>query len=119
MSAEVKLHEILSANAPVVAIVGDKIFHKYVKPEADLPAIAYIRNSTSYNATIHGFDIEDTATIDIYCAGTSDEEAENLGNLVDAIFVPPPRNMTKVNRSTMYDEEKQIHAVIITVNVDP
>lgn len=119
MSAEAKLREILVASAPVVAVVGEKIYNKFVPQDVDVPAISYTRESTSYIRTIHGFDIEETATFEIYCVDTSDDGAEALGDLVDAIFVPPPKNMAKINRSAMYDSETQLHAAVITVNVDP
>ena len=119
MSAEVKLREILAGDSPVVAVVGTRIYHEFVPESAQLPAISFIRTSTSYISTIHGFDIEDTATVDIYCVATDEDGAQDLGNLVDAIFVPPPNNMVKVNRTTLYDSETQLHAAIITVNIDP
>ena|SRR5687767_14434520 len=119
MSAEVRLHGILSAAAPVVAVVSDRIYNKFVPESASLPAIAFIRENTVYVNTIHGTGTESVVSFDIYCVAVDDLGAETLGDLVAAIVPAAPLNMVKTNRVAVYDSDTELHASVISVDVDP
>jgi hypothetical protein len=120
MSAEDNLHDILSENAPVFAVVGDRIYPDYVPPDKDLPAIAFNRTGTTYIPTIHGgVTQEDTVTFEIFCTASSHGSAKSLGDLVAAIEVMPPKKWQLLNRLSLYDSETGLSASVITVNVDP
>jgi hypothetical protein len=116
MSAETQVYDLLRNDAGVVAIVGDRIHHKFVPlapPPAKTPSsIAYIRSATEYTNTIHQISqVAENVSIDIHCIAASDAAAVALA---DAVALIP---MVKLNRFDEYDPETEIHSTTITVQV--
>lgn len=110
--AETTVYGILSGDTAIVAVVADRIYHKYVPELKQLPAIVFIRSTTEYMNTIHSSQqLAGRIGIDIHCITTSDSASQALANLVALTAI------LKTNRADVYDPETETHSTIISVEL--
>lgn len=113
MSAETTLHAALSNLSPVTNLVSDRIRPVALNQGDSYPAIAYKREATEYVNTIGNAAIAEKVTIDVICLAETFDEADALGNAVEAV------SFEKVDRRAEYDPETKAFAAVVTVAVWP
>ena len=93
MSAETMLYSTLSVAAPVIAVVGTRIFPDVVPQDKVLPAIAFVRADTEFATTIHGTVGRTRAVVEVWSMASTRTAADALAGLaltalLPALFIP-------------------------------
>jgi hypothetical protein len=119
---EARLYAALTAGSPtsaIVAIVGPNIWPTQEPKTYGLPAVIYQRTSTEYIDTIHGqAPIIKSAVFDVFCLAATYGDAENLGDLVEALQAVDALVRAIDRSSTLGDGEDAPYASIVTLQVD-
>lgn len=84
MSAETQLYAILSADAPLGALVGARIYPDLLPEESVVPYIGYERVATEPIVTVHGGLAGQDVRITIACWAATRIQAEQLADTVVA-----------------------------------
>ena len=120
MSAESELFTALAGDAPLVAVVGTRIYPDLVPQDKALPAIALFRTETRPINTIHGGPpLGADVAIEVWCMAETRLAANSLAALcVDAI--PASEFVTVDQRSDIVplaekEEGNGILASVLTV----
>ena len=117
MSAETELYAALSADAPLAAVVGARIYPDFLAQEISLPAVVYQRAETEYVTTIHsGAVLGSRVTLEIWCLHTSRIGAEQLADLVEAAIAA---TFLPLDRRPEFAQETLTFSTVVTVSVWP
>jgi len=114
MSAESQLYAALSGRAGLAALIADRIYPDAIPEKKPLPAIVYIRASTSPTFTIGGVLICEDVRFSVTAWAATREAANAVADQVAAALMQsgnPP-----VDRSSGFDGETGLYAANIDVD---
>ena len=101
--AESTLYSLLSNEATVTAIVGDRIHPLPADEEVDLPLICYERTDTDPLITIDMSTQKDLVTMDIHCLRVGRQAANDLARVVSTFLVS--QGWMPVDKKTGFDKQ--------------
>ena len=117
MSAESTLYAALSGWAGLTSLVSTRIYPDEVPLSVALPAVAWLRESTEFNPTIHGTITPGStkALMDIACVAETRPSAEAVADQVVAACMAGAHYVT--DRSMQRDPDTNLYAVTLRVDV--
>ena len=115
MSAEEYVFGILSADAGVAALVGDRVFPELIPEELPVPAIVYLRASTEPITTIHGPTVGEFVTFGIQCWAKTSEDSGKVADAVEAAI--KAAGEAPSNRLSSVDDATGLSGVSIDLRV--
>lgn len=111
MSAESELYSVLSAHAPLTALVSTRIYPDAIPEDKSLPAVVFSRMSTDPIFTVHGNAVAETVRFHVAAWGVTRTAAQGVA---DAVYVAlnnakyPP-----LNRTSAFDGDAGLFADIV------
>lgn len=115
MSAESDLYASLSAHAPLVAIVSDRIWPDVIPEGATLPAVVYARVSTEPVVSVSGRYFGDDASMLVQCWANDRDSADACADAVSAALRSAGHSYT--GRSGGYDSETGLYLSAVDARV--
>jgi len=116
VSAEAEIYAALSGNAPLVALVGARIYPDAMPEETEYPAIVYSRGATEPIRTIHGSAVVAAfVDVSVSCWGNTRTQADLVAT--GAIAAIEAAGETWTGRASGYDTETDLYATTIEVTV--
>jgi len=96
VSVEKAVYDCLSADADLIALIGDKIYPVVAAQEVTTPYATYFKVSPGRQYTHGGASNLSTPRIQVDCYGGTYEEAKDLSDLVIAALEKLPQDNPKV-----------------------
>lgn len=118
MSAETIIFSTLSGDAPLTAVVGDRIYPDFLTQEIVLPAIVTERDDTNFVTTIHsGTVLGSQVFMNVWCLSETRIGAGAVADLVELAL--PAGGFLLAGRHNEFDEETKTHATVIRCAIWP
>lgn len=115
VSAEEVLTAAIKASAPLMAEVKGALYPDYVRLEAGLPGIAYIRGATEYFHTIHTPRAENRPTFEVHLMAETRTDAVRLGAYLEQALIAG--GLYVQTRNSAFDADQNIYSTVLTVSV--
>lgn len=118
MSAETVIFSTLTGNAPLTAVVSDRVYPDFLTQLIALPAIVTERDDTEYVTTIHsGVVLGSQVFMNVWCMADTRIDSNALADLVEAAL--PAGGFLLVGRFNQFDEETRTYSTIIRCSIWP
>lgn len=119
MSAESSLYAILTAHAPLTALVGAgadaRIYPDALPEECDYPALVTTRSATEPIATLHGTVAGAFVTLAISCWGGSRDQSDAVAAAVESALAAAGE--IPLARAGGYAPEMDLYATTLEVTL--
>jgi len=116
MKAEETIYSVLSADAGIDAICGDRIYPDARPAETGvLPAIVFQRSDTEVTQGLSGAVLAQRALIQIACLATLRADAEGLADVV--VTIAAAQGWVYLNRTAAFEPESEIYVAAIDVQL--
>lgn len=114
MTMEADLYSLLSADAPLAALVGTRIAADRMDQGVTRPFVVFTRTGTEPQQNLLGDVLATRATFDIQVWADSRTVAEQVADAVQTALVADHRAI--VNRSGGYDADLDLEATVLSVD---
>jgi hypothetical protein len=117
MAAEAEFRALAVAHAPLTALVSTRVALNAAPQGSALPLVAYTVNHENRHTLLGDAVAEDIATIEAQCWANTGAAAQAVADALQAaIYAQTPVRKGWVDRrSTGYDAELDLHAVVLSV----
>ncbi len=115
-----RVKALLSANAMVASMVGDRVFPEVLPQGCDMPAIAYSVVVDEGISSLDGYSDLDNAVVQVDCYSRSYMEGHHLADAVGSVmtrFISVDFSSLQVSRRDLYEDDTELHRVSIDYSV--
>jgi len=125
VSAETSLYDALVADATTMTFIAvsgaspaeARVYPNVIPEKANLPAVAYQRNSTEYVQTVDGASpMGETATLEVTCVARTRTAADSLADAVQS--AAGPAGFFLIERGSQQVEDQQLWATTLTMSIN-
>ncbi len=115
MSAETLLRAGLIAHAPLLALVGQRIYPDAIPEDQPLPAVVYVRSNTERIRSTSGRNFGEWVDMSVQCWAETRSQADAVADAVIDAVESAEQDIT--DRAAMADLDIGIHGVSLSIRM--